>query len=269
MDLSVGCQTYTWEMLGPAWRGGPDDLLAAIAAAGYTGIEITDTMIGHYARDPAAFAVALAAHGLELVAFNFASETGFTRGEAVAADLEMATRWIAFTAHFPEAIASIGSPTVTSGGARADKFPVAADICNHIAGIGRAYGVEVAVHPSSHQGTLLLDRTDYERFVALLEPAVGWVPDTGHLLRGGHRMLDALAAWRDRIRYLHLKDVDAGGRWAMLGTGVCDTPAVLGVVARAPRFTGWIVLEEESDAAAADPATAVRANRITMRTYGV
>ena len=145
---------------------------------------------------------------------------------------------------------------------------MAADICNRIAGIGRASGVEVAVHPSSHQGTLLLDRADYDRFFALLEPAVGWVPDTGHLLRGGHRMLDALAAWRDRIRYLHLKDVDTGGRWAMLGAGVCDTPAVLGAVAAAPRFTGWVVLEEELDAAAADPAAAVRANRATMRAYG-
>ena len=54
----------------------------------------------------------------------------------------------------------------------------------------------------------------------------------------------------------------------MLGAGVCDTPAVLGLVAAAPRFTGWLVLEEELDAAAADPAAAVRANRATMRAYG-
>ena len=47
--LKVGCQTFTWEMLGDAWRGGPDDLVAAIAGGGYTGIEITDTMIGSYA----------------------------------------------------------------------------------------------------------------------------------------------------------------------------------------------------------------------------
>ncbi|TIP78285.1 MAG: sugar phosphate isomerase/epimerase, partial [Mesorhizobium sp.] len=26
-DLKVGCQTFTWEMLGDRFAGGPDDLL--------------------------------------------------------------------------------------------------------------------------------------------------------------------------------------------------------------------------------------------------
>jgi sugar phosphate isomerase/epimerase len=81
-------------------------------------------------------------------------------------------------------------------------------------------------------------------------------------------MLDTLATWRDRIHYLHLKDVDAAGNWAMLGSGVCDTPAVIDLVRAAPGFTGWLVLEEESAAAAVDPAAAVKANRATMRRYG-
>ena len=54
-ELQIGCQTFTWEMLGRTWNGGPDDLLAAISEAGYSGIEITDTMIGDYARRPDAF----------------------------------------------------------------------------------------------------------------------------------------------------------------------------------------------------------------------
>ena len=37
------------EMLGDRWDGSPDDLLDAIARAGYAGIEITDTV----AADPA------------------------------------------------------------------------------------------------------------------------------------------------------------------------------------------------------------------------
>ena len=122
------------------------------------------------------------------------------------------------------------------------------------------------MHPSSHHDTLLFDRADYDRIFALLDPAlVGWVPDTGHILRGHADILDTLRTYRDRIRYLHLKDVDASGAWAMLGEGVCDTPAVIEIVRAAPRFTGWLVLEEESDAAAADPGAAVRRNRETMR----
>lgn len=55
--LNIGCQTFTWEMLGDRFTGGPDDLLAAISAGGYTGIEITDTMIGPYADDVGALSL--------------------------------------------------------------------------------------------------------------------------------------------------------------------------------------------------------------------
>lgn len=268
--LRIGCQTYTWEMLGPRFTGGPDDLLAAVAAGGYAGIEITDTMIGDYAARPDAFAAALDARGLALVAFAVASPTGFTvPGAAAEADLEAIRRWTDFVARFAGATLSLGSATVVDDGPRAEKFDVAADIYTRAGEIGKAAGVAVALHPSSHHGTLLFDRADYDAVFARLDPElVGWVPDTGHVLRGHPDLLDTLRAHRDRIRYLHLKDADARGAWAMLGTGACDIPAVVEVVAAAPGFNGWLVVEEESATAAADPAAAVRTDRETMRRLG-
>ncbi|MGD9507887.1 MAG: sugar phosphate isomerase/epimerase family protein [Geminicoccaceae bacterium] len=265
----LACQTFTWEMLGDAWRGGPDDLVAAIADGGYAGIEITDTMIGSYAGRAPDFARRLEEAGLVLVAFAMGSDGGFTEPGQAQADLEAVRRWVEFAARFPGALVSMGSATVMSGGARDDKFAVAAEIYNRATEIGRAAGVAVAVHPSSHHDTLLLSRADYDRIFDLLEPQVGWVPDTGHILRGGQSIGGTLAAHRDRIRYLHLKDVDAQGTWAMLGEGACDVPAIVAAVREAPRFNGWIVVEEESKAAAADPAAAVRANRDTLRRLGV
>lgn len=264
-DLKFGCQTYTWEMLGEGWSGGPDDLVRAIADGGYAGIEITDTMIGSYAGKAGDFARRLDDAGLALVSFAFGSDSGFTEPEQVEADLEIARRWVDFAAAFSGAMVSMGSATVVSGGPRDGKFGTAAEVYNRATETGRAAGVTVAVHPSSHHNTLLLDRADYDRIFALLEPQVGWVPDTGHILRGGQTIADTLAAHRERIRYVHLKDVDAAGTWAMLGAGICDVPAVIAVARQAPNFNGWIVLEEESEAAAADPAAAVRANRDTLR----
>ncbi|TIW18917.1 MAG: sugar phosphate isomerase/epimerase, partial [Mesorhizobium sp.] len=92
-NLKVGCQTFTWEMLGDRFAGGPDDLLKAIADGGYAGIEITDTMIGRYAGKPAEFATALKASGLTLVSFAFGSKSGFTLKDKIGADLETAKRW--------------------------------------------------------------------------------------------------------------------------------------------------------------------------------
>lgn len=268
-DLRVGCQTFTWEMLGRSWSGGPDDLLKAISDGGYSGIEITDTMIGHYADRPDAFAASLERYGLSLVAFAMGSKSGFTMKEERESDLESLRRWVGFAGTFPGALVSIGSATVVSDGPREAKFEIAAEFYNKAGELGRAAGVDIAVHPSSHHNTLLYDRADYDRIFSLVDTnLVGWVPDTGHILRGHRDILDTLRTYRDRIRYLHLKDVDAEGKWAMLGEGVCDTAAVIEIVAAAPRFNGWLVLEEESDRAAADPAAAVRANRETMRLYG-
>ncbi len=268
--LDIGCQTFTWEMLGDRFAGGPDDLLAAISAGGYAGIEITDTMIGPYAGAPAAFARALEDRGLTLVAFAMGSPTGFTvPGTGADADLDAMRRWTDFVARFPGAVVSLGSATVVDAGPRVEKFAIAADIYTRAGEIGRAAGVGVALHPSSHHDTLLFDRADYDAIFARLDPdLVGWVPDTGHILRGHDDILDTLRTHQARIRYLHLKDVDASGRWAMLGEGVCDIPGVIEIVAGAPAFNGWLVVEEESEAAGRNPAAAVRANRATMRAFG-
>lgn len=268
-QLKVGCQTYTWEMLGTGWTGEPDDLLAAIAGGGYAGIEITDTMIGHYADRPLAFATALEKHRLTLVAFACGSASGFTEPAALAEDLAAVDRTLEFVARFPGAVLSLGSATVMSPGSPDDKFAAAAEFYNAAGERGVRAGVQVALHPSSHHHTLLGTRADYDRIMGLTDPAlIGWVPDTGHILRGGQDILDTLRTYQDRIRYLHLKDVDAAGHWSMLGEGICDTAAVIDVVVAAPNFNGWLVLEEESDTAAADPAAAVRRNRETLRALG-
>ncbi len=268
-ELKIGCQTFTWEMLGSSWSGGPDDLLEAISAAGYSGIEITDTMIGHYAGKPDAFARALASAGLQLVSFAFGSQSGFTISDRLAEDLEATRRWVDFAAHFPGALVSMGSATVMDQGPREEKFAIAAECYNRSSEIGRAAGVTVAIHPSSHHNTLLFTRADYDAIFAQLEPTVGWVPDTGHILRGGQTMADTLSAFRDRIRYVHLKDVDSAGNWAMLGEGACDVPAVIQAARNAPNFNGWIVVEEESKEAGTDPARAVKVNFETLRKLGV
>ena len=269
-DLKAGCQTFTWEMLGDGWQGDADELLRAIASAGYAGIEITDTMIGRYAGRPEAFRAALAAHGLTLVAFACGSPSGFTEDAQVEADLGMIDRALAFTARFPGAHLSLGSATVMSGGERDAKFRTAARIYNEAGRRGAALGVPVAFHPSSHHDTLLFDRADYDRIMALTDPAlIGWVPDTGHIIRGGQDVAPTLERHLGRIRYLHLKDVDRSGTWRMLGAGACDIAAVMGLARRAPACNGWLVVEEESTEAGQDPGAAVKTNRLTLQKFGV
>lgn len=268
--LKAGCQTFTWEMLGRRWSGEADDLLAAIGAAGYAGIEITDRMIGSYKGRPARFAAALQRHGLTLVSYACGSDSGFTEPDALEADLAMAELAIDFASAFPGAHVSFGSATIMSEGSRSAKFDIAARFYNEAARRGARADVPVAVHPSSHHDTLLLTRQDYDELFVRLDPeSVGWVPDTGHIIRGHQDILDTLRTYRDRIRYLHLKDVDTQGEWRMLGAGACDVAAVIAAVDDAPAFNGWLVVEEESEQAGRDPAAAVALNRRTLAAFGI
>lgn len=263
--LKLGCQTFTWEMLGDGFAGGPDDLLRAISDAGYTGIEITDKMIGHYIDDAPGFAAALDRASLTLVSYAVGSPSGYCEADAVASDVEQIRRTAGFVARFPGALISMGSATVMSPGERAGKHDIAARVYGESCAAAAAEGVTLAMHPSSHTNTLIHDESDYAAIFDRMDPAVGWVPDTGHILRGGQSVGAAMTRWLDRIRYVHLKDVDAAGDWAMLGAGVVDVAEVARIAATAPKFNGWLVLEEESEAAGRDPSAAVARNFTTLQ----
>jgi sugar phosphate isomerase/epimerase len=267
--LKVGCQTYTWEMLGDAWRGSVDDMLNAVADAGYEGIEITNTMIGEYADRPRDFATALKARGLKLAAFAYAVPTGFTNSAARTDEIKGAERALRFVEAFPGAMLALGG---ASSPERTDvdrKIGVAAEFYNEVGRRGRSAGVEVVFHPHSHHGSLLESRAEYDRLMALTDPQnVNWNPDTGHIVRGGQDLLDTLRTFGERIRHVHLKDADARNNWQPLGKGVCDVPAALALLENELGYSGWIVAEEESADARRDQIGAIVGNREYLRSIG-
>ena len=72
----IGCQTYSWEMLGEDWTGTPDDILEAVSRAGYDGVEFSNAMIGHYLESPGRFAEALQRWNMMCAAFAKIGGTG-------------------------------------------------------------------------------------------------------------------------------------------------------------------------------------------------
>ena len=134
--------------------------------------------------------------------------------------------------------------------------------------LGMQMGVSVNVHPHSHHGSLIESDTEYRYLMRSLNPrAAGLGPDTGHIVRGGQDLLTCLRAHLPRITHLHLKDADAERRWQPLGEGVCDFPAVMRLLESAG-YQGWVVAEEESEAARQDGLAAIRKNREYLRSLG-
>ena len=267
MSGRIGCQTYTWEMLGPRWQGAPDDILDLVAGAGYDGVEFSNAMIGGYLGSPGRFAAALAQRGLALAAFAYAA-AGFTDPERYDADLVGAEEALAFARAMGVPLCLAG-PASPSGQDYDRCFAQAIRFYRAVAERGAAAAVTVCVHPHSHYGSLVESAAEYDALLAATEDAgLMFNPDAGHIVRGGQDLMACLRRHRSRIAHVHIKDVDAKGNWQRLGGGRIPWREALDFL-RDTGYAGWIVAEEESDAAFADQAAAILRNRIYLRSLGM
>lgn len=119
-------------------------------------------------------------------------------------------------------------------------------------------GVLAVVHP--HIGTLVETAEDVQRVVD--GSHIGFCIDTGHLVAAEADPVAITVANLDRVRHVHLKDVDAGvaarlhageitfseaveqGLFCVLGTGSVDLTAMLQALQGAG-YDGWYVLEQD------------------------
>jgi inosose dehydratase len=223
----------------------PERVLAEVAAAGYDGIELGP--LGWI--DPPS----IAAHELELA------------GGYVSIPFGDGTGRLEETLDVFDAVAPAARPIVADAG-RSDAPLDHADIARVVEHV-RARGYEPTFH--HHMGTRVETRTQIERL--LDEVDVMLLLDTGHALAAGADPLAALHDWRDRIDYVHLKDVDlaelrAAPDWPTawrrnvfceLGTGDLD---VDGFLAALDGFDGWLVVEQDwVPADGADPGPQIAA----------
>jgi inosose dehydratase len=258
--IGVACQTYTWEMLGPEWKGQVVDILDWVAAAGYAGLEITNNMIGALYDHPEEFSDELQRRSLCLAAFAY-SNAGFADADLWDQDLAGALKAVDFLRHFPGACLGLGGAAHATPEDRLLKLEQSIRFYNTVGRIGADAGISVNIHPHSHHGSLLESAQDYEFLLERVDPqCVSLGPDTGHIVRGGQDLMTCLRTHRSRITHLHLKDVSAEGRWVPLGEGVCDFPEILTLL-QSSGYKGWIVAEEESEEARRDGVAAIHKNR--------
>ena len=233
---------------------GPDEVLDAIAGAGYEGTELGP--IGYLGRGEE-LQTRLDSRGLTLagafVELRF-GEGDFSELEATLDLLE------GFDA----------KPVLCDKGPRDGDVDLG-DV-ERAAGSARARGFEPTFH--HHMGTRVQTPAEIER---LLEgTSVGLLLDTGHLVAGGGDPVRALRDWRGRIDHLHVKDVRLdvigaapswdeawrGGAFCELGAGDVDLEVFF---AELDGYSGWLVVEQdwvpEPDDVVAEQAEAQVRNR--------
>ncbi|MER7456610.1 sugar phosphate isomerase/epimerase [Micromonospora sp. NPDC126480] len=251
---------------------GAEDLLAALADDGYTGVD--SGPIG-YLGTGVALARRLDAAGVGLaggwVDLRFADPAGFAEDLAqLDAALDVFTAVPADDPRFaprptlacpgsPARMARPGTPTDLASALPAAAWPDFAARVRQAADRCRDRGLEPVFH--HHLGTDVETEAEADRLLELTDIAI--CLDTGHLTLAGGDPVAAVRRWAGRIGQVHLKDADlaaharvraaggglmdvvAAGGFCALGRGDVDLAGVLAGLDDIG-YAGWLVIEQDS-----------------------
>jgi inosose dehydratase len=215
---------------------GPDEVLTAIADAGYEGTELGP--LG-WLGTGATLRRRLEAHGLDLAGAFVELRFGDGDLAALSATLDVLDGFDA-------------RPVLCDKGPRNGEVDLGGVAC--AVELARARGFEPAFH--HHMGTRVQTVAEIERLLAGTDVAL--LLDTGHLAAAGGDPAQALRDWRDRVRHVHLKDVrldvlGAAPTWSEawrsgvfceLGAGDVDLETFCADLRRGG-YRGWIVVEQD------------------------
>jgi inosose dehydratase len=237
----------------------PGDILQTlreIAGAGYEGVELFDGNLAEFAGEPEVLRAALDDAGLALVAVYSGANLVFA--EILAEELwriRKACEWASALGAEYLVVGGGARRVEPAGDADYSRLALALD---EVASIAEGHGLEASFHP--HLTTIVESPDQVER--ALGASRIGFCPDTGHLQAGGGDPVQLVRDYRDRIPYVHMKDIDAQGTFVPLGDGVLDVAGVLDVL-RETGYDGWIMVE--TDGWPGDPGEGARRSIATLR----
>ncbi len=257
---------FSWNETDPQpWA----TVLDEMAGAGYRGAELG--RYGFFPTDPEVLREALDARGLQLVG-------GFAVGPLDEPD-ELAPTLARVEALCP-LLAAAGaqvlvvldaiarprrSPTAGRSGA-AKRLDGAAwqrlvGATERIGELAQRHGLTAAFH--HHAGTHVEFEDELERLMADTDPAlVGLCLDTGHAIYAGMDPVELLVRHRERVHYIHLKDVAAArlahalarelsfpeavadGVFCPLGEGLLDLARLREGLEQAA-YRGWLTVEQD------------------------
>lgn len=231
------------------WNG--KDLVAIdeIAALGFPGIQLRSNILPQFGDKPQALRQLLAQRKLTFVALS----SGAIR-------LDPAAEQQVIDEHVSHAkfIRDAGGLYLQVTDERPAGRPVTPDDCTRLGHllteIGRRtadLGIPLGYHP--HMGTVGEKPDDADRVLTAADPKfVKLLLDVAHFQQGGGDPASAIRWYRDRLLFLHLKDVETmppaspvsapGYRFVELGRGHVDFDEILRALVDI-NFAGWAVIE--------------------------
>jgi inosose dehydratase len=255
----------------PGWgvMPSPEDVLHQMSRLGLRGTELGPP--GFLPDEPEALAGALHRHGLTLVGGFVALVLHQPELDQALEETRRAARLMSAAGGQMLVLAAVQDAEWSAPQELSDhEWARVAAHLNAIEALAREdYGMGVALRP--HAGTLIESAAQVERALNVVE--IGWCLDTGHLLIGGTDPVQFAREHGERVRHVHLKDVDGAlaadvrdgrrsllsatkdGLFTALGRGDARIAEVLDGL-QGHGYDGWLVLEQDTAITGDEPTVA-------------
>ena len=247
------CQTYSWQMSFDKYQGAVDHMAATVAAAGFSGFEAETIMLNDDWTAPELLRI-LQENRLQLSALCLVDR--WLSPEESVEEIAHADRVIRAVKQFPGAVVNLvqypGSDRANLRTRQSNALSCMRDIARRAAD----EGVGCSFHPNSPQGSVFRTEMDYDLLMNELDSMIGYTPDSGHIAAGGMDPLAVIRMYRDRVKYVHIKDRHVSDGWAETGKGDVDIPGIVDYLVESG-YPGWVTFEDESALAESTPDAAV------------
>ena len=252
-DHSSSASAIRFGYAAITWGGNDLQAIKDVSEVGFRGIQLRSPILKDFGDRPKALAEILNRHQLKFVALSGGGPTGdiYNEAEQIATQVKHATftrdaggLYLQMTDSArpkdrkpdPKDFKALGR-LLTEIGRRTTDLGIPMAYHNHMRSLGEA----------PDEVDALMDSAD-PRYVKLLL-------DVAHYAQGGGDPARAIRKYRDRILFLHIKDVEStqpsgeGGpssyRFVELGRGRVDLPAVFSAL-KEIKFRGWAIVELDS-----------------------
>lgn len=245
------CETYAWIMCGDRYIGKIDHMADTAAKSGFEGLEPMNLQLGPY-WDPKLLKDTLDARGLRLSSVAFVCD--WLSPKETEAERREADRMMDLIRTFPYEILLMPVQMPQKNRDNLDVRQKNFVACvNDLARRAAERGIKASYHPNSPEGSIFRTREDYDKLLPRLDrQALGWTPDVGHIAKGGMDPVRLIREYRGLVNHIHFKDMFPSGEWAQTGEGDIDFKTVIDDLVKTD-FEGWVVFEDECDAAVDDP----------------
>ena len=234
------------------WNGNDVQAIKEISELGFPGIQLRSNILKDFGDRPAALRDLLEQNRLEMVALSSGgvSIAPGTEKEEIAKHVRNA-RFVHDVGGRYLQVTDSARPKGRTP--EADDFKQLGRVVTEIGKRAIDLGVPVGYH--NHMGSLGEGPDEVDRIMDAANPRyVKLELDIAHYQQGGGDPAQAIRQYRDRLLFLHLKDVESlttvdergrNYRWVELGRGRVDLPRVFAAL-KDIKFRGWAVIELDS-----------------------